>query len=243
MEMVEYLRKHYMEPMPKWLENFQPGQPIDINEVLKSRIVYYPGAGEDGQPVKTCMKSSSAHVFIYVDYWFTPMIITKLLKYSGFLGYHEINTIVLSKRDIFKSEYIPFIVPDKWEERKNPFVCIMKIFERNDNKTEKHGSKRFAVIFLCADGIASYKSIFCDKNRVPPYIVVLRDHGSNKSFFSEDDWFSKGGQMEKYAKESSVFPKFLFVGTTAGTTAWEGYKELDCINDDNGRYIYLYEKI
>lgn len=54
------------EPLPEWLDGDGP-PPFDRGAFLSSRTVYYPGSGEDGQPVELCNRSRSAHCFIYVD--------------------------------------------------------------------------------------------------------------------------------------------------------------------------------
>ena len=50
----------------------QPDSPnpprFDRKTFFVSRTVYYPGSGEDGQPVKLCALSHAAHTFIYVDH-------------------------------------------------------------------------------------------------------------------------------------------------------------------------------
>lgn len=40
--------------------------------------------------------------------------------------------------------------------------CFMEVYERNVDKGDNWGAKRFAVTFLFADGIASYYQLFAE---------------------------------------------------------------------------------
>ena len=55
------------EPLPEWLANDNPPR-FNCDNFFGSRTVYYPGYGDDGQPVELCNRSHAAHTFIYVDH-------------------------------------------------------------------------------------------------------------------------------------------------------------------------------
>ena len=61
---VDILRRD-PEPFPEWLASDSPC--FNRKNFFASRTVYYPGSGDDGQPVKLCALSHAAHTFIYVD--------------------------------------------------------------------------------------------------------------------------------------------------------------------------------
>ncbi len=67
MTLNEYLRQQ-SEEMPDWLEHFGSGDRFSRSQFFGSRVVYYPGSGTDGHPVKVFGSSHSAHSFVYVDY-------------------------------------------------------------------------------------------------------------------------------------------------------------------------------
>ena len=46
----ESLAQH-PEPLPRWLERFEPGDTFSRSDFFNSRVVFYPGSGHDGQPV------------------------------------------------------------------------------------------------------------------------------------------------------------------------------------------------
>lgn len=238
--MEEYL-KQYAEHMPAWLENYKSGYRIDMKDFWSSRMVDYPGAGGDLETIDVCIKTSCVHLFLYVDYdAYNERSVEKADCKKFFDGYHVIDTVDIPEHEIFKQGYHPI--------QKEIFSCIMKIFERDEGLTDEHGPKRFAIVFLCADGIASYESIFCRENIQAPFIAVIEDYGSGNNY----DRFSRGGKLERIAISNNVFPKFIFLGEHNPTEIWAGYKKIDCgFILGGGMYIdgikrlekrYLFEK-
>ena len=63
----EYL-KGIREPMPHWLAVYEKGQGLNVRDFLRSRVVFYPGSGFDGQPIQLFGGSHASHCFIYADY-------------------------------------------------------------------------------------------------------------------------------------------------------------------------------
>ena len=248
--------------MPTWLANYKKGDSINLNEVFSSNLVYYPGSGYDGQPVKTCVQSSCSHVFIYVDYGISRKDLENNLVHPGFPGYSILDTIEFSEKDLAPKGWYPHVntwkkilVNDKELYSLVNFVryaikrrgmaigeepySFMYIFERQEGLTDEHGAKRFAVIFLFTDGIINYDALFANKNIQTPFLMVLQDHGWGGNY----DKFGKGGLMEKIAIETNVFPKMLIVGDN--TDSWSGYKKVDCESVKGGEpqhFRYLFER-
>jgi hypothetical protein len=65
--MIDYL-KGLSEETPRWLTSHRTGVKPNLSDFFGSRVVYYPGAGIDGQPVRLFNMTHSAHCFMYVDY-------------------------------------------------------------------------------------------------------------------------------------------------------------------------------
>lgn len=104
------------------------------------------------------------------------------------------------------------------------FVAVL---ERDTEFGEEHGARRFAVLFLGVDGIASYDALFCqDATRQAPYAVLLQDHGSGDN----SDRFFTGGLLERIARSTRVLPTWLLVGEN--TKAWEGFARVKGVLGD-----------
>ena len=60
------------EESPSFLRAFDPAQPPDPRQLvegfLASRMVYYPGSGSDGQPIRVSNQERLAHCHLYADY-------------------------------------------------------------------------------------------------------------------------------------------------------------------------------
>ena len=66
--MAENYLRTLAEPVPGWIEDFREGEPFPRNAFFGSRVVYYPGAGDDGSAVRLFNSTHSCHCFVYVDY-------------------------------------------------------------------------------------------------------------------------------------------------------------------------------
>lgn len=226
--MKNYLKK-FAEKVPAWILNHRKGVKICMHDVRNSRIVYYPGSGTDGQPVHTFVQAHAAHVFMYVDYSLPREQIKEELSERGFKGYHLLDSIELTEKDLTPNNWIPHCHPDQSQiESMRHFASVenyacLVIFERDADRDESHGAARFAVIFLGGDGIATYDAIFCNKYATAPFCLVLQDHGYGGNW----NIFGKSGLMEQAARNAGVFPKFILAATNSGgTEIWNGYARI-----------------
>src|SRR5664280_1338527 len=108
MSPYEYLRKN-PEPMPQWLARFRQGQGFNRADFFASRVVYYPGAGFDGDPVKLFGSTGSAHTFILVDYSPDRGAVESALAdpVHGFLGYRKIGRIEVPQAALTPGHWSP----------------------------------------------------------------------------------------------------------------------------------------
>jgi len=244
MKLTTFLKKH-QESIPPWLRDFQEGCAFDREGFFSSRIVFYPGSGTDGHPVKEFGSSHCAHCFVYVDYHHTRTDIrTELARpNSCFRGYYTLSTINLGKKDL---------PPNSWradgydEDYSSDDItsssCIRRgfppskdfglidILERNPDLDDSHGAKRLAIMFLGTDGYAAYDFLFCRRRGAsPPFAVVLQDHGWGGNYSR----FGKRGLLEKIASTHKVFPPYLLVASR-NTKAWTGYDRLWDVNGSTG---------
>jgi hypothetical protein len=240
MDMVEYLRSSHRQPIPEWLKALAPPDVVDkqiLRSFFQSGVVFYPGSGFDGHAVKVFGGSHSAHCFVYADYGAQKSEIQRHLEAGNreaFRGYKTFARFELAKEMITPSTFRQHATVEQVEKfrmsLRHPYEIygFLEILERYAPFTDDHGPERIAVMFLGADGHATYDALFCQDNQVAPFAVLLQDHG----FGGNWSVFGKAGVMHDIAQKTDRLPELLLVGV--GTEPWEGYTELLDINPSYG---------
>lgn len=233
MELTDYLHRN-SEALPDWIQCVGAsghGSATELLEdLLRSRTVYYPGSGIDGSPVSLFNRARAAHCFIYCDNGLSLPKLERELKSSPFAGYEMLVKTALSEKDFECAGCPP---PKKASfsvsELAVPHASII-VFKRKSGFTEHHGSMFFAILFLGWDGFNAFDSLFCKRIRSkPPYCVVLQDHG----FGGATESFGKNGLLERMVKSSNKFPEHILVANN--TAPWTGYLEPYAANTSTER--------
>ena len=223
------------ERLPNWLDGDTPPR-FNRETFFASRTVYYPGSGDDGQPVKLCALSHATHSFIYVDQAVDRNTILESLndRKRGFRGYaisHQESvsedvlrpggwTSHISEHDAGDSTRFrdSFVEPFGW------FVAL----DRQDGDRH-HGPRRLAILFIGGDGFASYDALYCQGDRTPPpFLAVIQDHGFGGNY----NRFGEGGLLELIARRTDVRPDFLLVG--GNSKPWTGYEDTGASPEPGG---------
>jgi len=236
------------EDMPRWLSERAKGAGFVREEFFSSRIVYYPGNGTDGQPVRLFGSTGFAHCFICPDYGISRQELETELAHPrhGFKGYHSFDRIDLQERDLAaKSSACHIGRNDAPSFPQRPGItpyAFLEVLERDAGLDDAHGPERLAVLFLGADGHTTYEALFCrSSSYAPPYVVVLQDHGFGGNYSD----FGRGGVMERTAIRSSVFPRYMFVAENTGP--WLDYCRIPGLDGEAGgmhdSMRYLYERV
>ncbi|MBP9735495.1 MAG: hypothetical protein KBD82_07670 [Rhodoferax sp.] len=251
MALDAYLRRH-RETCPDWLQNFKKGDKFDREQFFGSRLVYYPGSGSDGHAVKLFGSTHCAHCFVYVDYLFAQDKVRAELDGKlahtdrgsrPFKGYNQLARLTLSQADLAPDGWTPHVQGLERTRSSDDFkpYAFLEILERDDELGEEHGAHRLAILFLGADGIASYDALFCQGDSVsPPFAVLIQEHGFGGNY----DKFGRGGLLDRIAQKCQVFPKFLLVAE--GSEPWIGYERMDNLGGSvggmhgNTRYLHQY---
>ena len=230
MELRAYLDQNFRSEVPEWLATFDPrcpGKTSDlIRSFLHSRVIFYPGSGQDGSAVQFFNEANAAHCFLYVDYMMTRDAVEHELQHHGFKGYVSIARMTVTESEIGAGNWTPHLRPDEVEYRFQPVqpYAFLEILEKRDD-AQVAGGNRLAIMFLAADGHAAYDAIFCQTNSaLAPFGLIAQDHGFGGNWSD----FGGGGAMEIVAKRTGVFPTVMLVGDN--TQAWEGYAR--CENVD-----------
>lgn len=214
MKMTDYLCQ-FKEDTPQWLKNYTPGTIVPLKDLLASRTLYYPGSWFDGQPLETLNRAQAAHCFIYVDGNYTLVDIKKELcgRFTRIYGYAEIGSWDYSEADFWPNGRGSLGTPLGLENDK--VFAHAVVFQRLPGFDETHGSERFVLLFVRADGIETYQNLFTGKgHNARPWALVLQDHGFGGNY----DRFGKGGLMETIADEARSYPQFTLVADN--TTPW-----------------------
>lgn len=247
MTAYEYLGQN-SEPIPTWLKQFEKGDTFNPDNFFSSRVVFYPGSGVDGQPVKLFGSTHSNHCFVYSDYGITENALGDELDdpEHGFHGYHSFARNRLSEKDLAPDGWQPHVDPTYTPPHGQGFINtspfgFLEILERDQQFDDNHGPSRLAILFLGADGIATYDALFCQGNDInPPFATVLQDHGFGGNY----DRFGRDGLMESIATNCGIFPKMILVAKH--TDAWHGYEQIPNVKPDtggmHGNQRYLYER-
>lgn len=237
MTLYEYLRGR-RENTPAWLDQFRDGAPFSHREFFGSRVVYYPGSGTDGHPVKVFGSTHSAHSFVYADYGVTQPNLEAELGHPrhGFRGYHRLARLQLRERDLVPSGWTPHVHAGEVSPDRYGFGAVaaapfgfLEVLERDHELDDNHGARRLAILFLGADGIAGYDALFCQGvGHPPPFAVLLQDHGFGGNY----DRFGRGSLLERIASDCDVIPRWLLVAEN--TDPWNGFERVPDVDGDRG---------
>ena len=212
------------ETQPDWLYA-QKLPRFDRNEFFRSRTVYYPGSGNDGQPVMLCALSRAAHAFVYVDQEVDWNTLSKRLTDpdQGFRGYALAHHEKVTEKDLRPGGWTPHIVKDEARGANyfrdaftKPFAHFAVLDRQHGD--EEHGPRRLTILFVGGDGFASYDALYCQEDDTPPpFLAVIQDHRRGGNY----DRFGQGGLLERIARRTGVLPEFLL--TAECSKPWSGY--------------------
>lgn len=236
------------EETPKWLKEYKKGDKPTFKEIFNAgRIVYYPGAGYDGQPIKTFNIAHYAHAFFYVDYGISrEQILEALTDDHALNGYKNIGIIEYQEKDMsphgWKRHYT--LTPEEMREMESLHIsssgsyCLVFVFEREANLTDEHGCDRFAVITLKGDAIATYDALFVNNNKVPD-VLILQDHGYGCNY----NCFGRGGALNQIADAVKQYPPYMMVAD--GTRPWKYYDKIPNLHhalSTSMRWLYNFQQ-
>jgi hypothetical protein len=225
--------------MPAWLASWSAEAAFDARAFFGGRTVYYPGSGSDGQPVALFGGSHAAHAFVYVDAHEPFEDLLGDLRGHGrgryrqaFSGYAPFDLRPLSAAALAPWGWSPSPHGDRIASRTTPDTppyARLVVLQRHEGLDDTHGPERLAVLFLGAEGHASFDALYAKPGSPrPPYAVVVQDH----AFSCNPSPFGRGGVMEAIAKAANAWPQHLLVA--ANSQAWRGYVALPAVGEARG---------
>jgi hypothetical protein len=201
-----------------------------LHDILSGSL-YYPSSSFDGDPI--AYLGGNHHSFVYVDYGEERNGLLAALEDPGFLGYR-----VLCNRPVLEAELTPNgwspVIPDGRLRRpppgwvRHPF-CEWVILQRNADFPNDHGPERFSLLFLCAEGVATFQALYVG-NRVAPGTVAIIQPGTGFGGNWTDFADPEGPLAEAVLGNQAGRPDFILHGGAGGPSwytrpCWSQYAE------------------
>lgn len=150
--------------------------PLPI-EMLLDKSLFYPASGFDGGVVKHFGKEVQS--FVYCDYAIAEDAFMENL--NSFLGYD-----LVANRPLAMDE----LVPNGWNVQMPPNVSVeaykkhnkviqkpfahWAIYERSAHFDENHGPKRFSLIFIGGEAVASYQALYWSNKKSAWALAIIQ---------------------------------------------------------------------
>ena len=230
--------------MPKWLAVIQAidgdlaGVALPLTNILTNSL-YYPSCGFDGRPVQ--FMAGFVHSFLYVDYGRDrdDLLVKINKKHLSFKGYSLYGRRAVTVDELAPRGWRPVLTPGPADSEraktipegfnKEPY-CEWMIFDRDAYKNDAHGPKRFSLIYLCADGVATYQALYLQNNLAPRILSIIQPgHGFGGNYTDFTDPTGLFANTVMRATNAPV-PEYLIhggLGTRYREACWpDDYPEL-----------------
>jgi hypothetical protein len=174
---------------------------------LQSRVIFYPGAGTDGHPIKLFGSSRAAFCFVYADQ-------------AGYDYGHDPTGYRLILR-----EEITWPRP----QGKRPFHfqgtaprrAQWTVFQRREQFGLDHGHEFIALLYVHGEAFTVYWDLWAGTGKAP-YAILLADHAFGGNFTGRR-FGGHESPMYEWANANKAWPDWLLVSELGSTEPWPGY--------------------
>lgn len=190
---------------------------------LLANSAYYPSAGFDGGVIKYCntrLKDEGIISFIYCDYASEEGDVV-FRAATEIKGYHVFAHRTVQREEVGATGPLPInfsMTPD--EERKymqllankpRDLYCHWLVMERDENFGEEHGPKRFSLLYVRGEGVATYAGLYAANKVSPKALAIIQPgHGFGGNW---TDFTSTGACLYKFLKSNpGGMPTYVFNG-------------------------------
>jgi len=191
--------------LPGWIRETPPFT-AEIRELFfQSRVVFYPGGGTDGHPIKLFSSSGAAFCFVYAD------------QAGCDYGQDPAGYEIVHNEDV------------SWQGRKRPFhfsgeiprAARWIIFQRKEGYGPGHGHEFIAVLYVHGEAFTVYWDLWA-RNGKAPYAIIIVDHGFGGNFTGRR-FVGQESPMYEWANSNNAWPDWLLVSELGSTETWPGY--------------------
>lgn len=231
MEITEFLQNERNPcPLPLWLENWSKSSSFDVDAFLSSDLVFYPGGGRDGQPIRLFNEGCNVSCFLYADSGYNLKRVDKELSKRPLKGYILIETREVLFEEVFKRSSGQNVVfrsrpRERIYDAKDKIGCLY-IFQHDGSDVSEKCSPFLAMLYLNIDAFHAFENLFSEEKS--PFAILLADHG----FGGNRGKFGWGGKLEKISRTKEIIPKWLLVDEN--TREWRMYRKVLHVKGDIG---------
>jgi hypothetical protein len=209
-----------------------------LQEILLNSL-YYPACDNDGGVVKDCNTLNRAlgiESFIYCDYAFGEDRLNQSL--DSFSGYQVLAIRDLKPADLTPNGWSPQIPPRLSRNEylryadayKQPFAKWI-VYERALDRDETHGPKRFSLVYIGGEGIATYQALYWSNNACPKAVAIIQPghaFGLNWTDFTQPDghlhWVITNNPNKQ--KPIQIYYGGIGANNRYDNLHWEGYEKI-----------------
>lgn len=171
------------------------GSGLPLDKILKNSL-YYPASGFHGFVIKYCNTKGAywnIENFVYCDYGVDEEQLQD--KWDNFRGYTRIFERDVTRQELIPNGWLPQLPPNfnlreyptHLNHPANLFIKWM-VYERTPEYGAEHGPKRFGLLYLFGEGVATYQALYWT-NKQSAKVVAVFDHGwgGNYTEFSDSE--------------------------------------------------------
>lgn len=213
--MISQLTKKYIE-----------SGTVPIKDLLENSV-YYPACYDDGTPVKYFNERFSEYgiqSYVYADYGMKAEVLSALQ--DGFRHYHIFATRELKESDLVAhkwdpSKYLQYLSSEeraRMEEEAFKYHSINYyaafgrwiVYERDSDADAKVGPEKFSLLYIAADGAATYAALYLENKIAPKALTIIHPGGGY------------GGNYTSYYNPEGVFLRIVNLGETVPEYVLQG---------------------
>ena len=207
---------------------------------MSSNVVFYPGGGRDGQPIRLFNEGCNVSCFLYADSGYNLRNVDQEFSVRPLKGYNLLETKEVTFNEVFKESSRQTVVyrgrrRERVYDAKDKIGCLY-IFQHDGSEVSEKCSPFLAMLYLNIDAFYVFENLFSKENT--PFAILLADHGFGGTW----DKFGRGGKLEKISTSKEIIPKWLLVAKN--TPPWRMFLKVPNLEGDTGgmhsdrRYLY-----